>query len=65
MDTATSTFTQEFAAVEPPKRFLEPFVEARDHANQWDVSALWRAPALREEMEETGQSPPRLTSQST
>lgn len=25
----------------PPERFPDPFPEPRDHALQWDVSALW------------------------
>jgi hypothetical protein len=45
MDATTSSSTQTaFAATEPAKRFLDPFAEWRDCANQWDVSELWRKP---------------------
>ncbi len=30
---------------EPTRRFLDPFWEMRDHANQWDMSELMRKPA--------------------
>ncbi len=30
---------------EPPKKFLDPNAEWRDHANQWDLSAWQSKPA--------------------
>ncbi len=36
------------SAAAPARRFLDPFEEWRDHANQWDAAALRRAaPAPR------------------
>lgn len=36
--------SQPTPAAEPVRRFLDPFWEMRDHANQWDMSGLMRAP---------------------
>jgi hypothetical protein len=44
MDTVTCPSIQTAsAAAEPAKRFLDPFAEWTDCANQWDVSEVWRA----------------------
>ncbi len=39
----TAKFTP--PTTEPPKRFLDPFAEGRDYANQWDWDALKSKPA--------------------
>ena len=45
MDATTSTLAQTASgAAEPGKRFLDPFAEWRDCANQWDVTEVWRTP---------------------
>ncbi len=32
------------ANIEPPKRWLDPDAESRDHANQWDLSSWQDTP---------------------
>lgn len=43
------------AGPEHPKRLLDPFAEWGDHANQWDVTEVWRRPG------EVAQRPSPLT----
>ncbi len=49
MEPTQTTNPSEESQAEPTQRALDPFFEAstpRDHANQWDVSALWRESAV-------------------
>jgi hypothetical protein len=49
MELTQATNPSEEPQAEPTRRALDPFFEAstpRDHANQWDVSALWRERAV-------------------
>jgi hypothetical protein len=46
MDATTSKPAQTaLATAESAKRFLDPFAEWRDCANQWDVTEVWRKPS--------------------
>ena len=58
MEPTQTTNPSEESPAEPTMRALDPFFEAstpRDHANQWDVSALWATRQVSSNEKERGQ----------